>query len=55
MMQTLFICPGNVDHRIKLPLIDLTGNELPHNPAAKGDQNAAGGAFNFQTRLPKRR
>ncbi|EJP7982280.1 hypothetical protein NZA31_002070 [Salmonella enterica] len=42
MMQTLFICPGNVDHRIKLPLIDLTGNELPHNPAAKGDQNAAG-------------
>ncbi|EDZ0870559.1 hypothetical protein GOH47_001934 [Salmonella enterica subsp. enterica serovar Cerro] len=46
MMQTLFICPGNVDHRIKLPLIDLTCNELPYNPAAKGDQNAASGAFN---------
>ncbi|EHC55770.1 hypothetical protein LTSEJOH_6228, partial [Salmonella enterica subsp. enterica serovar Johannesburg str. S5-703] len=28
MMQTLFICPGNVDHRIKLPPIYLTCNEL---------------------------
>lgn len=51
MMQTLFICPGNVDHRIKLPLIDLTCNELPYNPAAKGDQNAAGGAFNFPDKI----
>ncbi|VEA42846.1 Uncharacterised protein [Salmonella enterica subsp. enterica] len=51
MMQTLFICPGNVDHRIKLPLIDLTCNELPYNPAAKGDQNAASGAFNFPDKI----
>lgn len=51
MMQTLFIFLGNVDYCIKLPLIDLTCNELPHNPAAKGDQNAAGGAFNFPDKI----